>query len=139
MIEELKLEDLYEAADVYLLGISFQIPPAYATLENIAEKLKKLKVFVYKEQGVIGLVSFSENKEINIDFICSLRFGEGIGGSLMRRVFRYAKQRKIKVIKADVSSIDERAQEFYHKIGFKKTSEKTLANGFKALTVSKKV
>lgn len=122
MIQKLKKEDIEEAARVYNKGLSMQIPEGYARLDETVKLLKRIECIVHKTNNRIdGLVSFEKKKDkIYMKFICALKFKEGIGKKLIKKLADHASKSQVKLIYSVVSTKDKRAMKFYEHCGFKK-------------------
>lgn len=133
-IEKLKRKDIAQAAKVYNKGLSMEIPPGKATLEETKITLRKVKCFVYKEKRKIqGLITFTKTgNSIIVEFICSLKLRKGIGRNLMIKMANSALKENVKTVYSNVSSKDKRVINFYDSCGFKKYGqyESKIRKGF---------
>lgn len=123
-IEKLKKADLEEAIRVYSKGSKMQNPEGNYNLDDIEGRLGITDCYVHKDETgrIDGLVSYIVGeKEIEIEFICSLK--KGAGKKLMGKIAELAKDYSIPEIRAEVSSIDQKAVGFYDSLGFKKSKE----------------
>lgn len=122
MIEKLKEKDIKETAKIHNKGLRMQIPKGHSSLDKTIKNLKKVHVFVYKEnkkiKGVI-LFKLKQKNKITINFICALTTRRGIGKKLIKKLVNFPVKEKIEFIYSNVSSKDERAMNFYKKCGFK--------------------
>jgi ribosomal protein S18 acetylase RimI-like enzyme len=134
-IEDVRPEDLDAAAAVYLAGLQMQTPPGGigGTVEYIKTKMNGYRILVYKEgDRILGLVSYSINADhqAEIDFICALEPGRGIGTSLLREMAKLIAAQDVSEVLSSMSSLDERAMNFYKRSGFTIYAEKRERDNF---------
>jgi len=123
MIEELKSQDLKEAAEIYSKTIQLENPPGTISIENAIQQLqknfvhRKYHVFVSKDEKtnkMNGILIFRMfDKKIKIFFIGAFPAEKGTGSNLMKKLAEFASQHKIDIILSNVSAYDEMAKNFY--------------------------
>jgi len=134
MIEQLRSEDLKEAAEIYSKTIEMENPPGYLSIEEAIQQLqknfvhKRYHVFVSKDdetKRINGILIFRMfDKKIKIFFIGTYPTGKGIGTNLMKKLSEFAISHSVSEIISNVSAFDERAMNFYfEKCGFRKIKE----------------
>lgn len=132
-IEKLKKKDIEEASKIYNRGLRMEIPKGKNSLEYAKKILSNVYCFVYKENNKVkGLVAFEINKKnkIIMKFICSMKLRKGLGKKLMKKMAKFAKYKKIKVIYSNVSSKNKRVIAFYEYLGFKRYGNKKASRDF---------
>lgn len=124
MIEELTSQDIPAAAEVYLKGLQMETPPGNSDVPSLVEKLRKVDGFIFKEEKVLGLITYTvKDKNIVLDFISSIVPRRGIGRNLMETLREFGKENTLEYITARESTEDEVAMGFYKALGFEKYGE----------------
>jgi hypothetical protein len=134
-----------QAAHIYAQGLLMEKPPGSSEpLDELVEALElhlkialgieeNRKIWLAMKRNVVkGLVDFyHRSSELVIRFICAIPPRQGTGSVLMYHLARYGLQHQINLISATVSSLDERAQQFYFSyLGFQKVGSRFDEPGF---------
>ena len=138
-IAPLSKENLEQAAQIYAKGLLMEKPPGSA--EPLEELTKSLELHLQvtlgtKDNRVIwlamrhhtvkGLLDFLQHPtDLFVRFICAIPPRQGTGTWLLHQLAQYAVQHRIDSVKATVSSLDSRAQQFYFQhLGFQKVGSR---------------
>ncbi len=119
-------------------------PGSTEPLEELCESLRlHLKIYLHQRKNrhiwlalehdlVVGLLDFyHQPEELFIRFICAIPPRHGNGTRLLRHLADYGLSKHIPMIKTTVSSLDQRAKEFYFRhLGFQKIGSRTEDLGF---------
>ncbi len=131
--------NLEAAARIYAQGLLMEDPPGSSeSLEELVESLEihlqtalsvKENRFVWlaiSNDLVRGLVDFYQRPtELVIRFICAIPPRQGVGTWLLQQLAQYAITHRLDKIKATLSSLDPRAQQFYFQhLNFQKTGSR---------------
>lgn len=144
-IVPLSKQNLEEAARVYAQGLLMEEPPG--STEPLDELITSLELHLQvalgvKENRIIwlatshnlvkGLLDFYQRPaELFVRFICAIPPGHGTGTWLLHQLAEYGVQHQVDSVKATVSSLDSRAQQFYFEhLGFQKVGSRIDEPGF---------
>lgn len=145
IICELSKDKLDAAARVYAQGLLLEKPPgSKEPLETLAQNMRlHLQTYLLRKSTrriwlatsrnqPVGLLDFFlQTNTIRIRFLCAVPPSQGVGTQLMVKLARFAFDIGVKVIRTTVSSLDQRAKNFYfHHLGFFKTGTRTEESGF---------
>jgi hypothetical protein len=134
-----------QAARIYAQGLMMENPPGSSEpLDELVEALElHLEIalgveenraiwLAVKKNVVKGLLDFyHRSSELVIRFICAIPLRQGTGSLLIYNLAQYGLQHQIDQISATVSSLDERAQQFYFShLGFQKVGSRFDEPGF---------
>ena len=146
----LSKQNLEQAARVYAQGLLMEEPPGSSEpLEALVESLElhlqialgakenRLIWLAMLNNTVKGLLDFYHRPtELFVRFICAIPPRQGTGTWLLHQLAQYAISREIHFIKAMVSSLDSRAQQFYfHRLGFQKVGSRFEEPGFELFLI----
>jgi hypothetical protein len=144
----LSTQNLEQAARIYAEGLLMEEPPGSSgPLDELIESLELHLQIVLKAKVnrliwlatlnnmVKGLLDFYHRPtELFIRFICAIPPGQGTGTWLLNQLAQYGISQKIESIKATVSALDSRAQQFYfHHLGFQKVGSRLEEQGFELI------
>jgi hypothetical protein len=144
-LSPLSKDNLEAAARIYAKGLLMEEPPGSSEpLEELVESLElhlqtvlgikeKRHVWLAMSKPLVrGLVDFYHRPtELFIRFICAIPPRQGVGTWLLQKLAQYAITHKIDLVKATVSSLDSRAQQFYFQhLNFQKTGSRLDEPGF---------
>lgn len=144
-VHELEEVDSMEAARVYAQGLLLETPPG--STESLEELVRGMSLHLLhylrhrntrriwvgiREGHHCGILDFYHRTSIiHIRFLCGIPTGQGIGTQIMAHLARYATDNNIALITATVSSLDERAMNFYfHHLGFRREGFTNQKPGF---------
>ncbi len=134
-VHELEEVVLAGAARVYAQGLLLETPPGSTEpFEELARVMRlhllrhlrhrnTRRIWVGIREGhLCGILDFYHRTYIiHIRFLCGIPTGQGIGTQIMAHLARYAIDNNIALITATVSSLDERAMNFYfHHLRFRR-------------------
>ena len=119
-------------------------PGSTEPLEELAESLKlhlqvtlgvkdNRIIWLAMKHGIVrGLLDFLQHPtELFVRFICAIPPHQGTGTWLLNQLAQYGVQHRIDSVKATVSSLDSRAQQFYFQhLGFHKVGSRIDEPGF---------
>lgn len=130
---------------MYAQGLLMEEPPGSTEpLQELTESLQlHLQIYLHQkgnrhillvqiEKSIIGLVDFYHNpEELFIRFICAIPPRQGLGTQMLRHLAEYCLTHDIALIKSTVSSLDQRACNFYfNRLGFQKVGTRVEEPGF---------
>jgi hypothetical protein len=135
----LSKQNLEQAARIYAQGLLMEEPPG--STEPLEELITSLELHLQialgvKENRIIwlamshtlvkGLLDFYQRPaELFVRFICAIPPRQGTGTWLLHQLAVYGVQHQIDSVKATVSSLDSRAQQFYFQhLGFQKVGSR---------------
>lgn len=142
---ELSKDQLDAAAHVYAQGLLMENPPgSKEPLETLAQNMRlHLQSYLLRKDtrriwlAIIGnqpsglLDFYLQSRTIRIRFLCAVPPSQGIGTQLMIHLARFALANGVEVIRTTVSSLDQRAMNFYfNHLGFSKTGKRTEESDF---------
>lgn len=143
-IAQLSKQNLKLAARIYAQGLLMETPPgASESFDELVESIEPHLEKALREENrkiwlatlrnsVKGVLDFyHHSEELFIRFVCAIPPQQGTGTWLLRQLAHYAVAHQIGLIKATVSSIDSRAQQFYFQhLGFQKKGIRFEEPGF---------
>ena len=144
-ITPLSKHNLEQAARIYAQGLLMEEPPG--STEPLDELITSLELHLQialgvKENRTIwlamshnfvkGLLDFYQRPaELFVRFLCAIPPRQGTGTWLLHQLAEYGVQHQIDSVKATVSSLDSRAQQFYFQhLGFQKVGSRIDEPGF---------
>ncbi len=144
-IRELSKGHLDAAAQVYAQGLLMETPPGSSeSLEALVQIMRHhLQSYLLKKNTRQIWLSFIRNHPcglldfyylpmtIRIRFLCAIPPSQGIGTQLMTHLAQFALDNNVRLILTTISSLDQRAMNFYFShIGFFKTGKRTEESNF---------
>ncbi len=144
-VSPLSKQNLEQAAQIYAQGLLMEEPPGSSEpFDELVESLElhlqialgvkdNRQIWLAMRKDIIkGLLDFYHRpNELFIRFICAIPSRQGTGTLLLNQLAHYGLSNHIDHVKATVSSLDSRAQEFYfNHIGFQKVGSRFDELGF---------
>lgn len=138
-------ENLEQAARIYAQGLLMEEPPGSSEpIDELVESLElhlqialgvkeNRQIWLAMRKDIIkGLLDFYHRpNELFIRFICAIPPRQGTGTLLLNQLAQYGLSNQVDHVKATVSSLDSRAQQFYfNHIGFQKVGSRFDEPGF---------